>query len=97
MGFLFLTAAINVYSRYVVACDRHNTLDAFHVLAVLKRGDNFYLHPISDGLQMYSGLNWFFDYYNRRAHQGIGRIPPIELYKKISIALDEKHPQPNCS
>jgi putative transposase len=44
--------------------------------------DYVYLHPISDGLQMYSGLNWFIDYYNRRAHQGIGRIPPIELYKK---------------
>ena len=140
-GFLYLTAAIDVYSRYVVAWDLHNTLDASHVLSVLKRGiaeygapeivnsdqgsqftcalwteylerpdinikismdgkgraidnvfierfwrtikyDYVYLHPISDGLQMYSGLNWFIDYYNRRAHQGIGRIPPIELYKK---------------
>ena len=39
-------------------------------------------HPMNDGRAMYTGLRWYIDHYNHRAHQGIGRISPIELYKK---------------
>ena len=138
-GFLYLTAAMDVYSRYVVAWDLHNSLDATHVLNVLKKAvsthghpeiinsdqgsqftcslwieylersdikismdgkgraidnvfierfwrtikyDYVYLHPMNDGRAMYTGLRWYIDHYNHRAHQGIGRISPIELYKK---------------
>jgi len=40
-----------------------------------------YMHPANDGLEHYQGLKKYFDYYNnRRAHQGIGRRIPAELY-----------------
>jgi len=44
-GFLYLTAAMDVYSRYVVAWDLHNSLDATHVLNVLKKAVSTHGHP----------------------------------------------------
>lgn len=36
-GFLYLTAIIDVYSRYIVGWDIHNSLDAGNTLSVLKQ------------------------------------------------------------
>lgn len=43
--------------------------------------DYIYLSPIEDGRELYRGLKKFFEHYNHfKAHQGIGRIPPVRLY-----------------
>lgn len=140
-GFLYLTAIIDIYSRYIVAWDLHNSLDASNTLAVLKQAikehgkpeiinsdqgsqftcalwteycddagikismdgkgraidnifierfwrtikwDYIYLHPYNNGTQMYSGISDFIHRYNRKAHQGIGRIAPIKLYQQAA-------------
>ncbi|MCK5134146.1 MAG: hypothetical protein KAR19_00040 [Bacteroidales bacterium] len=44
--------------------------------------DHVYLHPASDGLELYQGLNEYFVYYNHELHHlGIGRRIPADLYK----------------
>ena len=141
-GFMYLTAIIDVYSRFVVGWDIFNSLDAENSLEVLKRAidrcgkpeiinsdqgsqftcalwteyvdkaeikismdgkgraidnifierlwrtvkqDYVYLHPAENGLELYSGLQNFFIYYNtRKSHQGIGRITPEKLYRKAA-------------
>ncbi len=141
-GFMYLTAIIDHYSRFVVSWDISNSLDAENVLSVLKQAiakygqpeiinsdqgsqftcalwvdylrynkirismdgkgraldniyierlwrtvkqDYVYLNPAEDGLDLYKGLKEFFEYYNyEKFHQGIGRIRPIELFKKAS-------------
>jgi len=138
-GFMYLTAIIDLYSRYVVGWDVFNSLDAENTLEVLKRAienygkpeiinsdqgsqftcalwteyvekaqikismdgkgraidnifierlwrtvkqDHVYLHPAEDGKQLYMGLKGFFEYYNnKKTHQGIGRVRPVQLYK----------------
>ena len=138
-GFLYLTAIIDVYSRYVVGWGISNTLEAEASLSVLKQAikdhgkpeiinsdqgsqftcekwvnylndkdirismdgkgrwidnifierlwrsvkfDHVYLHPASDGLELYQGLKEYFRYYNNELHhQGIGRRIPANLYK----------------
>lgn len=44
-GFMYLTAIIDVYSRYVVGWDIFNTLDACNTLKVLKRAINKHARP----------------------------------------------------
>jgi putative transposase len=44
-GFMYLTAIIDVYSRYVVAWDIFNTLDAENSLGVLKNAISFHGKP----------------------------------------------------
>jgi len=141
-GFLYLTAIIDLYSRYVVGWGLSNTLEAGATLAVAKQAikehgkpgiinsdqgsqftcedwvgymkqegvrismdgkgraidnifierlwrsvkhDYVYLHPASDGLELYHGLKSYFDYYNHsRSHQGIGRKIPAELYRLVA-------------
>jgi len=141
-GFMYLTAIIDIYSRFVVSWDVFNSLDAENSLKVLKRAidlygkpeiinsdqgsqftcalwteyvdnaeikismdgkgraidniyierlwrtvkqDYVYLHPAENGSELYSGLKNFFIYYNtRKSHQGIGRITPEKLYKKVA-------------
>ena len=138
-GFMYLTAIIDVYSRFVVGWNISNNLDAENCLQVLinaigKYGkpdiansdqgsqftsalwtecldnecikismdgkgraidnifierlwrtvkqDYIYLSPIENGLELYRGLELFFDHYNKhKAHQGIGRVTPITLYR----------------
>jgi putative transposase len=139
-GFIFLTAIIDVYSRFVVAWDIFNSLEAQNSLNVLKmaierfgkpeivnsdqgcqftcelwtqyvekeaeitismdgRGratdnifierlwrtvkqDYVYICPANDGLELYQGLDKFFEYYNNvKTHQGIERNIPVSLYK----------------
>ncbi|MFA0960334.1 IS3 family transposase [Roseivirga sp. BDSF3-8] len=44
-----------------------------------------YLHPADDGLTLYKGINKFIEKYNnKRRHQGIGRIKPVELFKQAA-------------
>lgn len=141
-GFMYLTAIIDVYSRFEVGWDVFNSLDAENSLDVLKRAidrygkpeiinsdqgsqftcalwteyvekegiqismdgkgraidnifierlwrtvkqDYVYLHPAENGSELYSGLKKFFIYYNtRKSHQGIGRITPEKLYRKVA-------------
>ena len=138
-GFLYLTAIIDVYSRYVVGWGISNSLEADVSLAVLKQAikehgkpeiinsdqgsqftcekwvkylkdedilismdgkgrwvdnifierlwrsvkyDHVYLHPASDGVELYQGLKGYFRHYNYELHhQGIGRRIPADLYK----------------
>jgi putative transposase len=138
-GFMYLTAIIDVYSRFVVGWNISNNLEAENCLQVLinaigeygKPGivnsdqgsqftsalwtgyldneeikismdgkgraidnifierlwrtvkqDYIYLSPIETGLELYGGLEMFFDHYNKhKAHQGIGRVTPITLYR----------------
>jgi putative transposase len=141
-GFMYLTAIIDIYSRYVVGWDVFNSLDAENSLAVLKQAigqhgkpeiinsdqgsqftcalwteylesgnilismdgkgraidnifierlwrtvkqDYVYLHPATNGSELYTGLKGFFLYYNtKKAHQGIGRVVPEKLYKQAA-------------
>jgi len=138
-GFMYLTAIIDLYSRYVVGWDIFNTLDAENTLDVFKQAvashgrpeiinsdqgsqftcalwteyvekaeikismdgkgraidnifierlwrtvkqDYVYLHPVDNGTDLFIGLKGFFEKYNnRKPHQGIGRISPVQLYK----------------
>lgn len=138
-GFLYLTAIIDLYSRYIVGWGISNTLDADASLSVMKQAvkkhgkpeiinsdqgsqftcedwikyltaedvkismdgkgraidnifierfwrslkyDYVYLHPANDGLELYQGLEEYFNYYNHELHhQGIGRKIPAELFK----------------
>jgi len=138
-GFMFLTAIIDAYSRFVVAWDIFNSLDAVNSLSVLKtaiarygkpeiinsdqgsqftcalwteyvekeakitismdgRGratdnifierlwrtvkqDYVYICPANDGVELYKGLDKFFEYYNNvKTYQGIERNIPVTLY-----------------
>jgi len=138
-GFLYLTAIIDVYSRYVVGWGISNSLEANATLSVLKQAikdhgkpeiinsdqgsqftcenwvnflkdedirismdgkgrwldnifierfwrslkyDYVYLHPASDGIELYQGIRKHINYYNYELHhQGIGRRIPADLYK----------------
>lgn len=137
-GFMYLTAIIDLHSRFVVGWDLHNTLEGKHCVNVLKtavkrygkpeivnsdqgsqftckewtdylqeeeikismdgkgratdnifierlwrtvKQDYVYLHPAEDALELFHGLKKFLNFYNNeKTHQGIGRIPPAELY-----------------
>lgn len=137
-GFLYLTAIIDVYSRYIVGWGISNSLDAQCSLDVLKQAisnygtpeiinsdqgsqftcnlwidylekehvkcsmdgkgraidnifierfwkslkyDHVYINPANDGLELYKGLQEYFDLYNNiYSHQGIDRQVPAHLY-----------------
>ena len=141
-GFLYLTAIIDVYSRYIVGWGLSNTLEAEASLAVLKQAirdhgkpeiinsdqgsqftceqwiaylneqdirismdgkgraidnifierfwrtlkfDYVYLHPATDGLELYQGIKQYIHYYNHELHhQGIDRRIPAELYQSAA-------------
>lgn len=141
-GFMYLTAIIDIYSRYIVGWGISNTLEADASLEVLKQAikdhgkpeiinsdqgsqftcegwvkflkeedirismdgkgravdnifierfwrtlkyDYVYLHPASDGLELYQGVKEFMHYYNHvQCHQGIGRRIPAELYQSAA-------------
>lgn len=141
-GFLYLTAIIDVYSRYIVGWGISNTLEAEATLEVLKQAikehgkpeiinsdqgsqftceqwitylnekeirismdgkgraidnifierfwrtlkfDYVYLHPATDGLELYQGIKQYVYYYNHKLHhQGIDRKVPAELYQSAA-------------
>lgn len=137
-GFMYLTAVIDVYSRYIVGWGLSNSLDASASLDVVKQAiamhgkpqilnsdqgsqftckgyieylqtekikismdgkgralDNIYierfwrtikyqyvyLNPCESGLELYAGIRNWLDRYHLRAHQGINRKKPVELFK----------------
>lgn len=41
---------------------------------------HIYLHPASNGLELYQGIDNFVNKYNQRRHQGIDRRKPVDLY-----------------
>ena len=45
--------------------------------------DHVYLFPANDGIELYKGISTFIDKYNNRAHQGIDRRKPVELYATV--------------
>ena len=95
-GFMYLTAIIDVYSRFVVGWSLHNTLDASNCIDVLRNAiarygtpeiinsdqyDYIYIHPEENGAVLYQGILRFMNDYNyRRRHQGIDRQIPSKLY-----------------
>ena len=141
-GFLYLTAIIDVYSRYVVGWGISNTLDASCSLEVVKEAierhgkpeiinsdqgsqftchewiellekeeikismdgkgraidnifierfwrsvkwDYVYIKVPADGLELYSGLKDYMNYYNNRlCHQGIDHRIPASMYKSVA-------------
>ena len=137
-GFMYLTAVIDVYSRYIVGWGLSNTLDAGASLDVVKQAiathgkpqilnsdqgsqftckgyieylvaekikismdgkgralDNIYierfwrtikyqyvyLNPCESGLELYAGIRNWLERYHFRAHQGINRKKPAELFE----------------
>ena len=141
-GFLYLTAIIDVYSRYVVGWGISNSLDASCSLNVTKEAiqrygkpeiinsdqgsqftcrdwiellekeeikismdgkgraidnifierfwrsvkwDYVYIKVPADGLELYSGLKDYMDYYNNQlCHQGIDHQIPAARYKSVA-------------
>lgn len=136
-GFQYLTAIIDLYSRYVVGWDVSNSLDAESSHRVLRQAiakygkpeimnsdqgsqftckewvdylnkseikismdgkgraldnvfierlwrsvkyDYVYLNPAENSLELYRGLQMYFEEYNRTRHQGIRRRRPIDLF-----------------
>lgn len=44
-----------------------------------------YLHAFEDGVQLYNGLNAYFQFYNtERLHQSLDYETPESLYKKAA-------------
>ncbi len=136
-GFMYLTAIIDVYSRYIVGWGLSNSLDAESSLEVLKNAitkhgkpeiinsdqgsqftcrqyvdylakqeirismdgkgralDNIYierfwrtikyqhihLNPAQDGISLYMGIKKWIEKYHYKAHQGIERKKPSDLF-----------------
>lgn len=47
--------------------------------------EHVYLNPAKDGLELYTGLDEYFYYYNnQRTHQGINRRVPVTLYQNAA-------------
>lgn len=47
--------------------------------------EHVYLYPPVDGVQLYKGLKWYFEFYNRqRFHQSLDYQVPEVLYKKTA-------------
>jgi len=43
-----------------------------------------YINPADNGVSLYKGIGKWIYKYNRKAHQGIGRIKPIEKYQNAA-------------
>lgn len=140
-GFMYLTAIIDVYSRYIVGWGLSNSLDSESCMEVLKnaverygkpeimnsdQGSQFtckqyveylktkgikismdgkgraldniyierfwrtikyqyvYLNPAVDGIRLYLGIKNWLEKYHYKAHQGIERKKPFELYSNAA-------------
>lgn len=140
-GFMYLTAIIDLYSRFIVGWDISNSLEKETQTALLERAirahgkpeiinsdqgsqytsehwvsylceagikismdgkgratDNafierwfrtlkwkhIYLHPASNGIELYTGVANFVHKYNRTRHRGIMRMKPLELYSQAA-------------
>ncbi|QZE16021.1 DDE-type integrase/transposase/recombinase [Halosquirtibacter laminarini] len=140
-GFMYMTAIIDVFSRYIVGWNLSNSLDASVSIDVVKNAvekhgkpeilnsdqgsqftseaylnilkeyciaismdskgraldniyierfwrtikyDYIYINPPSDGIVLYKGIQNWLEHYHYRAHQGINRKKPFELYSKVA-------------
>jgi putative transposase len=140
-GFMYLTAIIDIYSRFIVGWQISNTLEKETQTAVLEdaikkwgkpkiinsdQGSQYtsehwieylqensiqvsmdgkgratdnafierwfrtlkqkyvYLHPASNGLDLFSGVAKFVEKYNSTRHQGIQGLKPIERYHQAA-------------
>ena len=45
---------------------------------------HIYINPANDGISLYKGINKWIEKYNNKAHQGIGRIKPIQKYNNAA-------------
>lgn len=45
---------------------------------------HIYLNPSTDGISLYKGIMKWMIKYNNKAHQGIGRVKPIEKYNNAA-------------
>lgn len=136
-GFMYLTAVLDVYSRYILGWQLSNSLDKETQTELVEelfeeygtpeiinsdqgsqytsknwvnclksnnvkismdgkgraidniyierfwrsiKYDYIYLNPAENGMELYRGIDNFIRKYNRRKHQGIGRVKPIKLY-----------------
>src|SRR5690554_3523612 len=139
-GFMYLTAVIDVFSRYILGWQLSNSLDKQTQTDLVKelfeeygtpeiinsdkdsqytsdnwlnclksnnvkismdgkgrvkdniyierfwrsiKYDYIYLNPAENGMKLYRGIDNFIKKYNKRKHQGIGRIKPIKLYAAL--------------
>jgi len=112
---MYLTAIIDVASRFIVGWALSNTLEARICTEILAEAiaiygkpkiinsdqgsmakdniwierfwktikqEHIYLNPADDGLELYFEIKEYISFYNyKRAHQGIGRIRPVEKYE----------------
>lgn len=140
-GFMYLTAIIDVYSRFIVGWGLSNSLDAASSLNVVKKAvdqygtptilnsdqgsqftckeyidylksngiqismdgkgralDNIfierfwrtikyqyiYLNPSASGVDLFIGIKKWIEKYHFRAHQGIHRKKPVDIYKMVA-------------
>jgi putative transposase len=140
-GFMYLTAIIDVYSRFIVGWGLSNSLDAASSLNVVKKAvdqygtptilnsdqgsqftckeyidylksngiqismdgkgralDNIfierfwrtikyqyiYLNPSASGVDLFIGIKKWIEKYHFRAHQGIQRKKPVDIYKMVA-------------
>lgn len=140
-GFMYLTAIIDVYSRYIVGWQVSNSLEKQTQTELLRQAverygipeiinsdqgsqytcahwidtlrgykirismdgkgratdsafierwfrtikqKHIYLHPASNGLELYQVIDTFIKKYNQRRHQGIERRKPIDLYRNAA-------------
>lgn len=45
---------------------------------------HIYLNPADDGISLYKGIRKWIIKYNNKAHQGIGRVKPVEKYNNAA-------------
>lgn len=140
-GFMYLTAVIDLYSRYIVGWQISNSLEKETQTEVLQQAINrygrpeivnsdqgsqytsehwvsflksegiqismdgkgratdnafierwfrtvkqkhIYLHPASNGLELYHGIAKFVQKYNKRPHRGINRKKPDYMYQQAA-------------
>ncbi len=47
--------------------------------------DWVYSHPADNGTELWAGINWYINFYNKeKTHQGIGRQIPESVYRKVA-------------
>ena len=47
--------------------------------------DWVYSHPVDNGAELWAGIKWYIEYYNKeKTHQGIGRRIPERVYRRVA-------------
>jgi transposase InsO family protein len=83
-GYLYLVAVLDWYSRYVLAWETSNTLDADFCVVALRRAlkyEELYLREHEHVIEATEGIGGWFGFYNPdRPHQGLGDRTPAKEY-----------------